>query len=311
VLENEKNEARWLTRDDTQAPRLHTAQWNDDIHHCWHVLLTGESDAYYEDFVEEPVAKLARCLAEGFAYQGEPFRHTGHRRGEPSGHLPPSAFVAFLQNHDQIGNRAMGERISALAPPDKLVLARAGLILSPQIPMLYMGEEWAASSPFQFFVDFAPDEELSKAVREGRRREFSRFPAFADPEAAARIPDPTDEATFVRSRLEWEEAARSPHRDVREEVRGLLRLRHVAVVPLTKTRYRGAQVRRPSSDALEVNWRFDGGDLSLWANFGGEPVMAEVPEGGRVLWISPGLRPRGREVELAPWTGIFHVVDRV
>ena len=275
------------------------------------MLLTGESDAYYEDFIEEPVAKLARCLGEGFAYQGEPFRHTGHPRGEPSGHLPPSAFVAFLQNHDQIGNRAMGERISALASPDTLALARAGLILSPQIPMLYMGEEWAASNPFQFFVDFAPDEELSKAVREGRRREFSRFPAFADPNAAARIPDPTDEPTFVRSRLDWDEAARSPHREVREEVRGLLRLRHEEVVPLTKTRYRGAQVRRPSPDALEVTWRFEGGALSFGANFGDAPVTAEVPENGRVLWSNARLHQRGAQVELTPWTGIFHVVDRV
>jgi maltooligosyltrehalose trehalohydrolase len=311
VLENEKNEARWLTRNEAHAPKLHTAQWNDDIHHCWHVLLTGESDAYYEDFVEEPVAKLARCLAEGFAYQGEPFRHTGHQRGEPSGHLPPSAFVAFLQNHDQIGNRAMGERISALAAPEKLVLARAGLILSPQIPMLYMGEEWAASSPFQFFVDFAPDEELSKAVRDGRRREFSRFPAFADPQAPARIPDPTDEATFLRSRLDWEEATRSPHREVREEVHRLLRLRHEAVVPLTKTPYRGAQVGRPTPEALEVTWRFDGGSLKFSANFGEAPVTAEAPEGARVLWTNSRLQPRGREAELPSWTGIFHVDDRV
>jgi maltooligosyltrehalose trehalohydrolase len=219
--------------------------------------------------------------------------------------------VAFLQNHDQIGNRAMGERLSALAPPDKLVLARAGLILSPQIPMLYMGEEWAASSPFQFFVDFAPDEELSKAVREGRRREFSRFPAFADPEAAARIPDPTDEATFVRSRLDWDEAARSPHREVREELRGLLRLRHEAVVPLTKTPYRGAEVRRPTPDALEVTWRFDAGSLSFAPISAASPSWRRCPEGARVLWISPGLRPRGVRVELAPWTGIFQVVDRV
>src|SRR4051794_32423407 len=138
VLENEANQARWLERDERQRPKLHTAQWNDDVHHCWHVLMTGEADAYYEDFVDDTVGKLGRCLAEGFAYQGEPFRHTGHPRGERSAHLPPSAFVAFLQNHDQIGNRAMGDRISDLASPERLALARAGLLLSPQIPMLYM-----------------------------------------------------------------------------------------------------------------------------------------------------------------------------
>jgi maltooligosyltrehalose trehalohydrolase len=171
--------------------------------------------------------------------------------------------------------------------------------------MLYMGEEWAASSPFQFFVDFAPDEGLSKAVREGRRREFSRFPAFADPEAAARIPDPTDQATFARSRVDWDETARSPHREVREEVRRLIRLRQEEVVPLTKTRYRGAQTRRPNADSVEVTWRFDGGSLTFVANFGDAPVATEVAGDARVLWTNRGLQPRAGSVELGPWTGMF------
>ena len=305
VLENEGNQARWLERDERRRPKLHTAQWNDDIHHCWHVLMTGEADAYYEDFVDDTVGKLGRCLAEGFAYQGEPFRHTGHQRGEPSGHLPPSAFVAFLQNHDQIGNRAVGDRISDLARPEKLALARAGLILSPQIPMLYMGDEWAASSPFQFFVDFSDDEALSKAVREGRRREFSRFPAFADPAAAARIPDPTDAATFERSKLDWDEAARRPHDRVRDEVRGLLTLRREEIVPLTKSRFGGAARRTPAPDALEVVWRFEAGTLTFLANFGDSTVELEAAAGGRVVWASPGVAPRDGRIALAPWTGVF------
>ncbi|TXQ90864.1 malto-oligosyltrehalose trehalohydrolase, partial [Escherichia coli] len=154
-----------------------------------------------------------RCLAEGFAYQGEPFPSLdNHPRGEPSAHLPPSAFVTFLQNHDQVGNRALGERLSALSDPDKLSLARAGLLLAPQIPMLWMGEEWSATAPFLFFVDFAPDEELNKAVREGRRREFKSFAAFADDTSV--IPDPTAEQTFLDSKLDWSEPERQPHRGV-------------------------------------------------------------------------------------------------
>ena len=153
-----------------------------------------------------------RGLAEGFVYQGEPMQiREGRPRGEEFAHLPPTAFVAHLQNHDQIGNRAFGERLSALVSPEKLALAHAGLILSPQIPMLFMGEEWSASAPFQFFVDFSESEELSSAVREGRRREFRHFKAFADEAAAARIPDPTDEQTFLDSKLDWEEIAREPH----------------------------------------------------------------------------------------------------
>ena len=311
VLENEANEARWLARDEAQRPKLHTAQWNDDIHHCWHVLMTGEGDAYYEDFVEDPVGKLARCLAEGFAFQGDPFRHKGGEpRGEPSAHLPPSAFVAFLQNHDQIGNRAMGDRISHLAGPEKVALARAGLLLSPQIPMLYMGEEWAASAPFQFFVDFADDQALQTAVREGRRREFARFPAFADPAAAERIPDPTAQATFDRSSLDWSEAARAPHAQVRDEVRRLIALRQAEVVPLTKSRFQGATRRLPAQDALEVVWRFEAGRLSFLANFGPSAVELAAPAGAPVLWASPGIAPREGRVALAPWTGAFLKGDR-
>ena len=147
VLENDANEARWLDRYD--------AQWNDDAHHAFHVLTTGETDGYYRDYTREPARLLARALAEGFAYQGEPSPHRGGApRGEPSAALPSTAFVDFLQNHDQIGNRALGERISALAPDDAVRAATAVLLLAPAIPLLFMGEEWSASTPFLFFADF-------------------------------------------------------------------------------------------------------------------------------------------------------------
>ncbi len=126
MLENEANQASWLERGAAGRPRFHSAQWADDTHHGWHILLTGEEAGYYESFSDKPAAHLARSLAEGFAYQGEPFKTLDdHPRGEPSGHLPPSAFVTFLQNHDQVGNRALGERLSHLAEPDRLALARA------------------------------------------------------------------------------------------------------------------------------------------------------------------------------------------
>src|SRR5215212_3277138 len=192
VLENEANQARWLERDQNGRPRLHTAQWADDIHNSWHPLLTGENEGYYEDFADKPLEHLGRSLAEGFAYQGDPSAHKGGApRGEASAHLPPQAFVSFLQNHDQTGNRDFGERLSHLIPPERLALARAGLLLSPQVPMLYMGEEWDASTPFLFFVDFSDDEPLSTAVREGRRREFAKFKAFAEQHGGEQIPDPT------------------------------------------------------------------------------------------------------------------------
>jgi maltooligosyltrehalose trehalohydrolase len=305
VLENGANEARWLPRDHAGAPRLHTAQWNDDVHHCWHVLLTGESDGYYGDYADRPVERLGRCLAEGFAYQGEVSRHEGGKpRGEPSGHLPPTAFVAFLQNHDQIGNRAFGERISHLAPPERLALARAGLLLSPQVPLLYMGEEWDASTPFLYFVDFSDDEALSNAVREGRRREFANFKSFAEQHGERQIPDPTLEETFALPALRWDEAARAPHAGTRDEVRCLLRLRQHEIVPLIKTPFLGASRELLDTDGLAVTWRFAGGTLRFFANFG--KGTAEMDKGdGRVLWASPSATIEVSRARLPPWTGAF------
>ncbi|MCJ2082863.1 malto-oligosyltrehalose trehalohydrolase [Methylobacterium sp. J-090] len=303
VLENEANQAKWLEREADGRPIQHTAQWADDLHHCWHVLLTGEEAGYYESFADKPVAHLARCLAEGFAYQGEPFPTLdNHPRGEPSSHLPPSAFVTFLQNHDQVGNRALGERLSALSDPAKLALARAGLLLSPQIPMLWMGEEWSASTPFLFFVDFAPDEELNKAVREGRRREFKSFAAFADDTSV--IPDPTEAKTFTDSRLDWSEAERAPHRGVWADTRNLLQIRHQTVVPLTRTAYRGAQASLPRPDAVDCTWRYESGWLRFVANFGDAPL--ETPRGGgQIVWCNGADVVTGETIELPSWTGIF------
>ncbi|HET7843641.1 MAG TPA: malto-oligosyltrehalose trehalohydrolase, partial [Xanthomonadales bacterium] len=191
-----------LENDDNEAPLLRTAydaQWNDDWHHAMHVLLTREREGYYGDYADAPARHLARCFAEGFAWQGEPSAHRdGARRGTPSGALPPTAFVCFLQNHDQVGNRAFGERLATLADPDALRAAQVALLLAPHVPLLFLGEECGAREPFLYFTDHPPA--LGDAVREGRRREFARFAAFADECARESIPDPNDESTFERSR---------------------------------------------------------------------------------------------------------------
>ena len=196
VLENGANQARLL------GPDKCDAQWDDDVHHCLHTIITGERDGYYEDYADNPHAMLCRCLATGFGYQGEQSRHEGHARGEPSGHLPPTAFVIFQQNHDQIGNRALGERLSHIVKnEDALRAMTAVVLLAPSVPMLFMGEEWAAAEPFPYFCDFQP--ELAQAVREGRKREFAKFARFTDPEQRQRIPDPTDPRTVAAARLDW------------------------------------------------------------------------------------------------------------
>ncbi|HEY6821891.1 MAG TPA: malto-oligosyltrehalose trehalohydrolase, partial [Burkholderiales bacterium] len=198
ILENDANQARFL------GEGKYTAQWNDDAHHGYHVLATGESDGYYVAYADEPAKHLARCLAEGFAYQGEVSPFSNEPRGEGSTHLSPLAFVSFLQNHDQIGNRALGERLVALSEEKVVRTLSAIQLLAPSPPLLFMGEEWGCRQPFLFFCDFSGA--LGEAVRKGRRDEFARFAAFTDPMARQRIPDPLAESTFKRSTLRWKDS---------------------------------------------------------------------------------------------------------
>ena len=305
VLENDANEARWLARDDRGRPILHTAQWSDDIHHCWHVLLTGEQEGYYEDYCDA-LEQLARSLSEGFAYQGEASRHRGGApRGDASAHLPPSAFVAFLQNHDQVGNRAFGDRLSQLAAPERLAFARAMLLLSPQIPLLFMGEEWNAAAPFLFFVDFADDTALSDAVRNGRRQEFQRFKAFADPQAAASIPDPTAVDTYMSSVLCLDGCRAGPsHRQTRDETARLIGLRAAEIVPLTRSRFLGADHVAGRDGQLRVTWRYAAGTLRLIANLGEDTIEFDRRPPGRMIWASAGMTD-DQVIMLGPWSGFI------
>ena len=189
ILENDHNQARYLQRTERCQPQAYTAQWNDDIHHALHVLITGERDGYYADYSQRPIDQLGRCLADGFAYQGEISLHrNGETRGEPTEGLPPTAFVSFLQNHDQVGNRAFGERIIQIADRRAVRAAAAILLLAPSPPLLFMGEEFGAETPFLFFCDFEKD--LAAAVTAGRRNEFAHFARFNDPAERERIPDP-------------------------------------------------------------------------------------------------------------------------
>jgi 1,4-alpha-glucan branching enzyme/maltooligosyltrehalose trehalohydrolase len=273
VLENDANEARYL------GAGRYAAQWNDDIHHALHVLAAGEADGYYADYANAPVRHLGRCLTEGFAYQGEPSAYRdGTARGEPSVQLPPQAFVSFLQNHDQIGNRAFGERIGQLAPAPAVRAAAAVYLLAPAIPMLFMGEEFAATTPFLFFCDFGG--ELREAVTEGRRREFRKFARFADAATQAAIPDPNRPETFVASKLDWASLGDPERADWLNYYRELLRLRREIIVPRLRgmAGHAGAFETFPPA-GLRVSWRLgDGSTLRLLANLSGEAAAtADLP----------------------------------
>lgn len=286
VLENDRNEARYL-RDEPGRPARCTAQWNDDFHHACHVLATGETAGYYVAYVDDPLRHLARCLTQGFAYQGEVFPYSGEPRGRPTPGVPLTAFLGFLQNHDQVGNRAFGDRIAAVADRRRLALVTAIHLLAPSPPLLWMGEEWMAGTPFQYFCDFNP--ELSALVRKGRREEFARFAEFADPALREQIPDPAAPATFARSKLDWAERGRAPHDAWLATCTELLRLRREHVVPRLASGVASAEAYRPSANELRVDWRYgDGGTATLLVNLDERPATFEAPP-GRLIWPStPG-----------------------
>jgi maltooligosyltrehalose trehalohydrolase len=304
VLENDRNKTRYLRRINGR-PVAHTAQWNDDLHHVLHVLVTGDTAGYYADYAAEPAKHLGRALAQGLAYQGEPSPFRGGRpRGESSGELPATAFVGFLQNHDQVGNHPFGTRLAVRAEESALYAGIAIVLLSPQIPLLFMGEEWASLRPFAFFCDFEPG--LRDAVREGRRREFAHFPEFQDEAAREQIPDPTALLTYEMSRLDWTEPHTEPHLSWLARYRRLIEIRKREIVPrLTGIGPFAGAFQLVGPKAVSVEWRLgDGSQLLFLANFSGQPVS--VPgnlRNGRMIFSSavPG----------APSSATFSLIEAI
>ena len=283
VLENDDNAARFLERDG-ECSVLYNAQWNDDIHHSFHVLVTGETDGYYVDYAESPIRHLARCLSEGFDYQGERSKHRGNSvRGESSRCLPPLAFVSFLQNHDQVGNRALGERLHEIGDLEALKAALSIMLLAPAPPLLFMGEEFAASSPFLYFCNYEGD--LAEAVRQGRRAEFARFTKFSSPEARANIPDPNDPATFEQSKIPWEQLQTPEHQRWLILHQHLLQIRRKEIVPRLAGMANNDSSAKWSEKTLLVDWILgDKSTLRLLANLSGEQSTAPPAGAGNLIF---------------------------
>jgi maltooligosyltrehalose trehalohydrolase len=297
VLENGDNIASLL--DPTQEPPRgkYRGQWNDDYHHAWHVLLTGEAQGYYGDYQRSPRRDLARALGSGFVYQGEAAAFWGGKpRGEPSGTLPPSAFVNFLQNHDQIGNRAFGDRLESIADPKAIEAALAITLLAPITPMLFMGEEWGSKVPFPFFCDFHGN--LADAVRKGRRKEYDwAYAKFGD-----EVPDPLDAATFQSAVLDWDARNQPAGKRRLALVRELLAIRQREITPrLAGAAFGDAQTA--DNGLLTASWRIgDGAMLRLTANLSvNEMVRTSTQTTGTPMW---GGEPGER---IPPWSVFWHI----
>lgn len=290
VLENDDNAAHYLNhRKPADRNQHYTAQWNDDFHHATHVLLTGEADGYYRDYSDDPIGHLGRCLTEGYAYQGEVSAYRNHRkRGERSCGLPLSCFVEFLQNHDQVGNRAFGERITVLADTKKLRVALAVWLLAPSPPLLFMGEELGANTPFLFFCDFEP--ELAAKAREGRRAEFARFAQFSSEKAQATIPDPSSKETFLKSKLDWLSLENPSNREWLDLYRALLACRRNNVVPRINQIQPGkSNYKKLGTSAISVAWPLKGNaKLALLANFGPDQLPVSRFPAGSLIYTTAG-----------------------
>jgi maltooligosyltrehalose trehalohydrolase len=280
VLENDDNRVSLLDAEQDPPAGKYRAQWNDDYHHAWHVLLTGETHGYYSDYAKSPLPDIARALASGFVYQGEASAHRGGQlRGEPSGKLTPTAFVNFLQNHDQIGNRAFGDRLESNVSASAIEAALAITLLAPAIPMLFMGEEWGSKTPFPFFCDFKDD--LADAVRKGRRKEFAgAYRTYGDD-----VPDPMDRETFRSAVLDWEQPDSTAGQARLKLVRELLTTRRRVIVP----RLAGAafgEAHAADNGLLTANWRMgDGAMLRLTANLSASEIASPPDQAtGTPIW---------------------------
>jgi malto-oligosyltrehalose trehalohydrolase len=307
ILENERNQSTYLRRDERCCPLEYDAQWNDDIHHVLHVLTTGERDGYYSDYSAQPLNQLGRCLISGFAYQGDLSAYGGgKRRGESTDGLPPTAFVSFLQNHDQIGNRAFGERITTIAEPCAVRAATEILLLAPSVPLIFMGEEFAAQSPFLFFCNFEKD--LADAVSAGRRNEFARFTRFSDPESRKGIPDPNAESTFESSRLDWNVLAEPERQKWLNLHRHLIQLRSQYILPRIADGCRiEASYEVMKNCGISVQWQFsDNSKLCLLANLGKTSIAGlSEPAGQRIYCSDNAAIESLKRSSLPPWSVVW------
>ena len=282
IAEDDRNLARLATPRNKGGFGL-DAIWADDLHHEIHCCLTGQKDGYFEDF-SGTISDIGTTLRKGWFYCGQHASHFGKNRGTDPSDLLYSSFVVCLQNHDQVGNRAMGERLNHLIDLAAYRAASVLLLLAPETPLLFMGQEWVSNSPFLYFTDHEPN--LGKKVTEGRRREFALFASFSDPAARKRIPDPQAESTFMQSHLKWEEIEGFPHAGVLHLYRVLLHLRasHAAMQAHSRS---GFQIAPLGENGLLL--RHQSGEASLLSLIQLRNAQTHVIQNQTLAQLSPGL----------------------
>ena len=244
IAESHRNDPRLITARELGGAG-YDAVWNDDFHHSLHVILTGEQNGYYEDF--HSVEDLAKCYREGFLYSGQYAKFWQTRRGSSSQHIPAERFVVYAQNHDQVGNRGEGDRLTRMVSFEKLKIAAGAVLLSANIPLLFMGEEYGELAPFQYFISHG-DPRLIEAVRCGRKQEFRQFSWPGE------IPDPQSEETFLRSKLNWNLQASGQHQILRRFYQKLLRLRR-DIPALARLDKRSLRVTSSEKTLLIERWQ--------------------------------------------------------
>jgi len=275
IAESNLNDPRFVTPRESNGLGM-DAQWSDDFHHALFAVLTGEQQGYYEDFGS--MAQLAKALEQTFVYDGIYSKYRKRMHGRPVRWLSQHRFLGYIQDHDQVGNRAVGDRITHIAGFDRAKIAAAFVMMSPFVPMIFQGEEWGASSPFQYFADHEP--EIAKLVSAGRKKEFEGFGWKPD-----EIPDPESIETFQRSKLKWEEIWERQHEEMIEWYRKLIALRKK-----TDCLNNGEAGNTRASYCEEQRWfRFERGSILVCCNLGGTQREFELPKGSRILMASRDL----------------------
>jgi maltooligosyltrehalose trehalohydrolase len=271
IAESDLNDPRTVR---TVAAHGHgmDAQWSDDFHHAMHVALTQEASGYYVDFSEQPLRRLAEALTRGFVYQGQYSQFRRRQHGRPLGDVPLSRLIGYAQNHDQVGNRARGERLSQLVRSERLALPMTLLLTGPFIPLLFMGEEWGASTPFLFFTDHQ-DPEVGRATREGRRAEFAAFGWRPE-----QVPDPQAEATFAQTQLHFGERLEGQHAMLLAYTKQLIALRR-AEADLRRGNFASLSVR---VDESQQTLCMERGRFLIICNFGAIPARLVLEGRGTV-----------------------------